>query len=54
MPERRCLRDRAPWALEARRMVLGGAQGRGVRDPHPGVASATPAVGVDPKANRPV
>ena len=23
MPERRCLRDRAPWALEARRMVPG-------------------------------
>ena len=23
MPERRCLRDRAPWAMEARRMVPG-------------------------------
>src|SRR6266508_6595840 len=43
---------RGPWKLGG--SFLGGAQGRGVRDPHPGVASKTPAVGVDPKADRPV
>src|SRR5438093_12185931 len=33
---------RRPWKLGA--WFLGGAQGRGVRHPHPGVASTTPAV----------
>src|ERR1039458_3672245 len=39
---------RGPWKLGA--WSLGGAHGCGVRDPHPGVASTTPAVGLDPKA----
>src|ERR687897_3414046 len=41
---------RGPWKLGA--WFLGGAQGRGVRDPHPGVASTTPAVGSATSAAR--
>src|SRR6266498_5158220 len=41
---------RGHWKLGA--WFLGGAQGRGVRDPHRGVASTTPAAGSATSAPR--
>ena len=55
MRERRCPSGSRSLGLgSSAHWFPGGPQGRGVRDPHPGVASTTPAVGLDPKTVDPM